>query len=251
MKYEIKVLNSAVKIIEGSTYKEFIFTRSSIQYFRNSYFVRTTKLSSFHFFKITIDTRLNECNISISNFDKHLETIRWKSVKDIPAILDALCNLYRLVHFDNQRIDDNIDVLIYHSKTGRKSRQIFKIKDANYQFKIQFFDTIKTLIQFNFINNRLFLKDNIIRFQEINKIVIYLDKMKNSSNFEIFAMEVFLKNDTIISLVEMSDYMNTPNTHEPLSWIHGKIVFSAVIDLIEKLNKHPELNNIPINLEIQ
>lgn len=251
MKYDIKILKSAVKIVEGSTNKKFIFTRSTIQYFRNAYFVRTTNLSSFHFFKITIDTQDNECHISISNFDKLIETIRWKSIKGIPDILDALCGLYQLVHFDNQRIDDNIDVLIYHSKIGRKSRQLFKVEKWYYQFKIQFFNTAQTLVHFNFINSRLFLKDEIIPFQHIHKIVIYLDKMETSSSFDVLAIEVFLKNDSIVSIIEMKNYRNRDNKLEPISWIHGKMVFSAVIELLEQLHQQPELDNIPIKLEIQ
>lgn len=252
MKYEIKILNNAVKIIEGSTYREFIFTRSSVQYFRNSYFVRTTKLPSFHFFKITIDTRQNQCNISISDFNQHIETIHWKKIKEIPDILDALCGLYKLQHFDNQQIDNNLNVLIYHSKIGRKSRQIFHINKTKYHFQLQFFNSEKTSIHFNFINNRLFLKDNIIRFQEIEKIVVYLDKMERSNNFDVFAIETFLKNNSVITLVEINQIINSQKTaYEPLNWIHGKMVFSAVIELIEKLQQFEELDDIPIKLEIQ
>ncbi|MFK7951163.1 MAG: hypothetical protein AB8G11_26515 [Saprospiraceae bacterium] len=252
MKDNIKILASAIKITEGSTHKEFIFRRSSIQYFRKQYFIRTTELYSFHFFKITIDTRFNKCNISISNFDKHLETICLKNVNELPIFLDAFCDFYKLYHFDNQRVDDNVDALIYHSKIGRKSRQIFQIIEEQFQFKIQFFNVSQTLIHFNFVNERLFWVNQTIRFQEIDRIVIYLDKMKTSSTFEVFAIEAFLKNDTIISLIEMKKYAKPPKiNYETISWISGKMVLSAVIELIEKLNKHPELDNIPIKLEIQ
>lgn len=249
----IEILKTKIKIPDSISDNLIVFTRSSAQVLYKKVEIKSTPISTFRFFEVFITIEENQCKFSVHNLGEHLVNFHRNNINDLSIILDAIATLYQLEYFETRQIDEHTNVLTYHSKTGQKSRQIFRISGTKYQFHLYFLDKRQTHLHFDFKKNVLITDNNeLIDLQSMDKIILYLDLNETKERFTVFAIEAFLKNNIIKTLIELSAVTNTYVAFGGnLQYLPIKSIFSVVMELIEKLKQQPKLNNIPIKLEIQ
>ncbi len=214
------------------------------------------KLSMPRILKLRIAQAAENYIISIYYFNTLIVTFNWYDVSQIPFLTDKLMDILKVDYHTTKQIYNNTEELVFHSRIGNKTHQIFKLRDNKNACHLDFQDQIRTKLTFDWQLFRLRL-ENLklqnkveISFIDIDKINFVLRESQQHHDFDLLLITIESKGFGIKQLVNVETIFNNQFEPKSLFKINPKLTFNTVQNVVDLLKSKVELAEVEIEFNV-